>query len=139
MKETNLTRYGTPIARILLSIIFVMAVFGKIMDPASSQSYMEAYGLPMVFILFILAVIVEIIGSLSVILGYKAKMGAWMLVVFLAITTLVFHTDLADTIQMQMFLKNLAIIGGLLLVAIYGAGPMSIDARKTKSVEQEQT
>lgn len=138
MQETTFMRYGTPVARILLSAIFIMAGVMKLMEPAMNQEYIAAYGIPMVFFAFVVAVVLEIGGGLSVLLGYKAKMGAWALIIFTLATTFIFHMNFVDPIQMQMFLKNLTITGGLLLVAIYGAGPMSIDARKTKNTEPEQ-
>ena len=88
----------------------------------------------MVTLFLIGAVVLEIGGSLSVIAGFKARWGALALIVFTIPTTLIFHAYWAvDPAQMQiqqiMFMKNLAMVGGLLIVMAFGAGPLSVDAR----------
>jgi len=123
------------IARILLCLIFLKSGIGKIMDPAGTQQYMSAYGMPLTGLFLLGAIVLEILGSISVLLGYKARWGAIALVIFLVPTTLIFHTKFTDPMQMVMFMKNLAILGGLLMVAYFGPGPMSFDA-KTKSLEK---
>ena len=86
--------------------------------------------------LFLLgAIVFEVGGGLSVILGYRARWGALALIVFTVPATLIFHNFWAlegmdQQINMIMFMKNLSMIGGLSLVAAYGAGPVSLDARK---------
>jgi putative oxidoreductase len=118
------------IARILLSAIFIQSGLGKIMDPSGTQQYMAAYGMPLTGLFLIGAIFCEIFGSLSILLGFKARLGASLLVIFMIPTTLIFHTKLTDQVQMIMFMKNLAIIGGLLMVAYFGPGPISFDAKK---------
>jgi putative oxidoreductase len=118
------------IARILLSAIFIQSGVGKIMDPSGTQQYMAAYGMPLTGLFLIGAIFCEIFGSLSILLGFKARLGATLLVIFMIPTTLIFHTKLSDQVQMIMFMKNLAIIGGLLMVAYFGSGPISLDAKK---------
>lgn len=118
------------IARILLSAIFIQSGLGKIMDPSGTQQYMAAYGMPLTSLFLIGAIFCEIFGSLSILLGFKARLGASLLVIFMIPTTLIFHTKLSDQVQMIMFMKNLAIIGGLLMVAYFGPGPISLDAKK---------
>jgi putative oxidoreductase len=71
---------------------------------------------------------VELAGAISLMLGYRAKAGGWLLFLFLIPTTLIFHTNFADPNQMIHFLKNVAMMGGLLYVARYGAGRYSMDA-----------
>lgn len=117
------------IARILLSLIFFKSGIGKISDPAGTMQYMSAYGMPLVGLFLVGAIFCEIFGSLSILLGFKARLGAILLVIFLIPTTLIFHTNLADQMQMAMFLKNSAIIGGLLMIAYFGAGPISLDRK----------
>ncbi|MCJ7497089.1 MAG: DoxX family protein [candidate division Zixibacteria bacterium] len=118
------------IARILLCAIFIQSGVGKIMDPSGTQQYMAAYGMPLTGLFLIGAIFCEIFGSLSILLGFKARLGATLLVIFMIPTTLIFHTKLSDQVQMIMFMKNLAIIGGLLMVAYFGSGPISLDAKK---------
>ncbi len=117
------------IARILLCLVFLKAGIGKIMDPAGTMQYMSAHGMPLVGLFLVGAIVFEIFGSLSVLLGFKARIGAALLALFLVPTTLIFHTDFANQMQMAMFLKNLAIIGGLLMIAYFGPGPLSLDQK----------
>lgn len=114
-------------ARILISTIFIMAAINKSMDLLGSEQYMAAYGIPAAGVLLVLSIIVEIFGGLSILLGFKAKWGAIALFLFLIPTTLIFHTEITDQIQSIMLLKNLAIMGGLLMVANYGSGAYSLD------------
>jgi putative oxidoreductase len=77
-------------------------------------------------------------GGLSILLGYRAKIGAWLIIMFLAPVTLMMHkfwgvTDPAMTqIQEVMFMKNLALLGGALLISQFGAGPLSLDSRRSR-------
>ncbi|WP_455369480.1 DoxX family protein [[Eubacterium] cellulosolvens] len=114
-------------ARILISTIFIMAAVNKSMDLLGSEQYMAAYGIPAPGVLLVLSIIVEFFGGLSILLGFKAKWGAIALFIFLIPTTLIFHTEVTDQIQSIMLLKNLAMMGGLLMVANYGSGPYSLD------------
>ena len=115
------------IARILLSALFIWSAFNKIMNPAGTQQYMTANGLPLVGLLYLATVAVELGGGLSVLLGYKVRWGAIALAIFLIPATLIFHTNFADRMQQIMFMKNLAILGGLLMIIQYGAGRISLD------------
>ncbi len=123
-------RYLPLLSRILICIIFLMAGFGKIMDPQGTMKYMVAMGMPFTGFFLVCAIIVEIGGGLSILLGYKAKWGARALLLFLIPVTLIFHHNFADKMQMILFLKNLAIIGGLLQIAMHGAGALSLDSRE---------
>jgi putative oxidoreductase len=115
------------VSRILLSAIFIWSGINKMLDPAGTQQYMTAKGLPLVGLLYLATVAVEVGGGLSVLLGYKARYGAIALALFLIPATLVFHTNFADQMQQIAFMKNLAIFGGLLMIVQYGAGRISLD------------
>ncbi len=129
-------RYIPLVARAFLSAIFLKSAFDKIADPAGTQQYMAANGMPLTGLFLVAAIIVELVGGLSVLLGYKAKWGAIALILFLIPATIIFHTNFADRIQVIQFMKNLAIMGGLLMVYDFGSGPVSLDARtKSKSFE----
>ncbi len=119
-------------ARILLAAIFLMSGLGKIMEPTGTLQYMAAYGMPLTGLFLVGAIGLQVVGGISLLLGYKARWGSILLVVFLLPATLIFHTKFSDQIQMIMFMKNLAILGGLLMVAYFGPGPLSLNAR-TKS------
>lgn len=115
------------IGRILLSAIFINAGYGKITGSEGTIGYMTSYGLPLPEIMLIAAIIVEIGGGLMVLMGLWARFGAGLLFLFMIPTTFIFHTDFADPMQMTMFMKNLAIMGGLLIVAYFGPGPIAFD------------
>lgn len=115
------------IGRILISAIFLISGYMKISNFAGVQHYMEAYGMPWPGFFLICAMILEFTGGLSVLLGYKARWGAIALIVFLIPTTIIFHTKFSEQLQMIMFMKNLGIIGGLLMVTNFGPGYISVD------------
>ncbi|MFQ5751425.1 MAG: DoxX family protein [bacterium] len=127
-------KYATLLSRLLISMIFIMSGLGKIFDPASSMGYMKSVGMPAVGFFLIMAVILEVAGGISVLIGYKAKWGAMALIVFLIPVTLIFHTNFSNQIQMIMFMKNLAILGALIGLAINGPGAMSLDTREAAPV-----
>ena len=122
-------RYLPLLGRILLGLIFVMSGANKITGFDGTQQYMAAQGMPATAFFLTGAIAVEILGGLSVILGYRGRLGAAALILFLIPATLIFHTDFSDQTQMIMFLKNLSIMGGLLLVTAYGTGPLSLSAQ----------
>ncbi|MCK5627142.1 DoxX family protein, partial [Candidatus Bathyarchaeota archaeon] len=114
-------------ARILISTIFIIAAINKAMNPSGTENYIAAAGIPAAGVLSVLVIMIEIFGGLSILLGFKAKWGAIALFMFLIPVTLIFHTEFTDQIQSIMLLKNLAMMGGLLMVANYGSGPYSLD------------
>jgi putative oxidoreductase len=132
MSET-IARWAGLVGRILLSQIFILAAISKIADPAAAKHYMESAGMPAASLLLVGAIVCELTGGLSVLLGFQSRWGALLLIVFLVPTTLIFHHfwDLADAarnIQKTNFMKNLAILGGLTLVSVCGSVGVSVDA-----------
>jgi putative oxidoreductase len=117
------------IGRLLLATIFLMSGLHKIADPAGTQQFMSAMGMPATGLFLIGAIAFELAGAVSLILGYWTRVGAALLIVFMIPATLIFHTNFADQVQFIMFLKNLAMTGGLLYVLALGAGPLSLDGR----------
>jgi len=118
------------VGRILLSLIFVMSGFGKLAAPAGTIGYISSVGLPLPEVAYALAVLAEVGLGLALLVGYKARLAAAGLAVFTLAAALAFHNNFADQIQMIMFMKNITIIGGLLLVVAHGAGGLSVDNRK---------
>jgi putative oxidoreductase len=104
------------IARVLLCLVFLNAVLGKLMGFGAVAGVIAAKGLPLAPLLLVAAMALMAVGSALVISGWKARLGAVLLLLFLVPTTLIFHSDVADTMQRIQLLKNLAIMGGLLLV-----------------------
>jgi putative oxidoreductase len=121
--------------RFFLSLIFLLSGLGKIADWQGTAGYMASKGMPLVPFFLLGAIVLEVAGGLSLLLGYKARWGALLLLIFLIPATLIFHNFWAlegqeRQLQMIMFLKNLAILGGILLVASWGSGPYSLDEKR---------
>ncbi|MEL6398319.1 MAG: DoxX family protein [Cyanobacteria bacterium J06607_6] len=127
-----LQKYIPLLARTAIAVIFLNSSIGKMSDFAGLQQQIAGAGLPLAALVAIFTIAFQLLGSLSLIVGFKARIGAGLLLAFLIPATLVFHNPIADPTQMTQFLKNLAIIGGLLMVTAYGSGPVSLD-RQTDS------
>jgi putative oxidoreductase len=120
------------VGRVLLAAIFVMSGLGKVAAPAASLAYMKAAGLPFAPLGLAVAALIELGGGVALILGYRTRVAATILAVFALITALVFHSAFADQNQFIHFFKNVAMAGGLLQVAAFGGGRLSLDARNSK-------
>lgn len=121
--------------RILFSLIFLSGGLNHLMNSSQTSAYAASSGVPAATAMVIISGIIALLGALSIILGYKAKTGAWLIVLFLVPVTFTMHkfwtvTDpMMSQMQMAMFMKNIALIGGALLISYFGAGPVSLDAR----------
>ena len=129
--ESN-SKHTILIGRILLSLIFLISAAGKLFNFTGTAGMMSAKGFPVASLFLIGALAFELLGGLSVLTGYKARLGAAALIVFLIPVTLIFHNfwayqGMEQQMQAAMFLKNLAIAGGLALVIAFGSGPLSVD------------
>lgn len=127
-----LERFGPLLGRILLGLIFVISGFGKITGFEGAAGYIASKGLPVPQLLAIGAIIVELGGGILLIVGWKARWAAAALLVFTGLAALLFHNYWAvppEQAQNQMihFMKNVSIMGGMLYVAVYGAGPVSLE------------
>ena len=112
-------------ARIFISILFFLNGIFKIMNYDGAISWTESYGIPGVLI--IPAIILEILGPILIILGYKTKITASILGVFCLATAIIFHNDFNNQMQLTSFLKNIAIAGGFLFLVINGSKKFSLD------------
>jgi putative oxidoreductase len=131
MSPTHTVRNIAELAgRSLLAVLFLLSGFGKIGAYAATTTYMSAVGVPGVLLPVVIAT--EVFGAIAIILGWQARVTALFLAGYALLTALVFHTKFADQIQMIMFLKNVSIAGGFLLLVVHGAGPLSLDHRLTK-------
>lgn len=122
------------IGRILMGALFLVAGLRKSMAIAGTAAYMAKNGVPMADVLVYGAVALEILGGLALILGWKTKPVAWILGIFVLVITPIFHAFWTFPPeqyvgQLNHFLKNLAIVGGLAYIAAFGAGAMSADKR----------
>jgi putative oxidoreductase len=105
------------IARVLLCLVFLHAVIGKLTGFAGVAGMIAGRGIPLAPVLLAAAVVLMVVGSVLVISGIRARLGAILLLLFLVPTTLLFHADVADPQERIQLLKNLSIMGGLLLLA----------------------
>lgn len=127
------TRYLVPVGRALFAAIFLIAAPGHFTQ--QTIGYAAQQGVPMAQVLVPITGLLTLVGGLSVLLGYKAKLGAWALAVFLVPVTVMMHNfwavqdPMMAQMQQVMFLKNVSMLGGALLIAYFGAGPLSLDAR----------
>ncbi len=115
-------------ARVLLAVLFVLAGYGKIAGYDGTMGYMASQGVPGMLLPLVIAL--ELGGGLLLVVGFQTRWVALALALFTVAASLIFH--IGDG-QMTMFLKNMAITGGLLLVYVHGAGPLSLDERRALS------
>lgn len=116
------------LGRMMLALIFILAGVGKIIDPAGTSQYMEMMGVPAV--LLWPTVFLEVVGGIALAVGYKTALAAFALALFSIAAAVLFHTNFGDKIQMILFLKNIAMAGGLLLLAVGGTTAYSFDSKK---------
>jgi len=135
---SNTSESIVPLAgRLLISTIFIFSGLNKLGAHAAMAGFAASKGLPAAGLAIWLAAAVEILGGLAILLGFHARIGAWVLFLFLIPTSVVFHNFWAMQGMEKMdnqghFFKNVAIMGGLLFVATFGAGAYSIDAARLK-------
>ncbi len=115
------------VARILISALFLLNGIFKISNYDGTVGWMEGFGIP--GILLIPTIILEIVGPILIILGYKAKIAAGFLSLFCIATAVIFHNDFSDQMQLGSFLKNIALAGGFLFIFINGTKDFSLDKK----------
>jgi len=116
---------GILVARILMPILFISAGWGKITGYAGTQQYMEAMGVPGA--LLPLTILLEFGGGLAILFGLLTRTTALITAIFTVLTAILFHSNFAEGMNSLMFMKNLTIAGGYLLLALTGPGAISID------------
>lgn len=124
--------WGSLVGRVLMAVIFLMAGFGKLTAFQGTAGYIASQGLPLPQLAAAGTIVLELGGGLMLALGWKARWAAVALLVFTALASVIFHafwSATPDQAQGQLihFQKNLAIMGGLLYVALHGSGPFSLD------------
>ena len=122
-------------ARILLALMFILAGFSKFAALAGTAGYIASKGLPMPSVLAFATATLEVVGGLALAVGFQARWAALALALFTLLASVLFHNFWAVPaeqvmVQQLMFMKNLAVAGGLLFVFSLGAGPASFDARR---------
>lgn len=127
-------KYSVALGRLFYSLIFLMAAPGHF--SAGTIGYAQSQGVPLASLAVPLSGVLALLGGLSILLGFKARWGAGLLILFLVPVTFMMHAfwKIDDPMQAQMqqimFMKNIALIGTALIFAHFGAGPVSIDARR---------
>ena len=116
-------------SRILLALLFLISGYGKITHVAGTVGYLGKVGLPMPDVLVWGVIAIELLGGLLIVLGWQTRVVAWIMALFTLGTALIGHKFWVDPSQTTQFLKNLAIMGGFLLLAANGPGRASIDRR----------
>lgn len=132
--DKTLQRIVPLAGRFLLSFIFIFSGYGKITGFAGTAAYMASKGMPMVPLFLVGAILVEFVGGILLLVGYRTRLVAALFFLFLIPTTLIFHNFWAAdpaSAQSQLinFMKNMAIMGGMLYVMAFGAGAYSLDNR----------
>lgn len=127
-----INKFGPLVGRILIAIIFLVSGIGKIGGFAGTAGYMASKGLPMAEVLLVITIIIEIGAAALLILGFKARLGATLLFLWMIPVTFIFHNFWAmpaveQQLQTIMFMKNLAIMGGLLFIMAHGSGKYSLN------------
>jgi len=124
------------LGRFFFALIFLMA--GANHFSSQTIAFAASQGVPLASIAVPLSGVLSIAGGLSILLGYRAKLGAWLIVLFLVPVTVMMHKfwlvqdPMMAQIQMILFMKNVAMLGGALLISQLGAGPFSLDARRSR-------
>ncbi|MDP1549157.1 MAG: DoxX family protein [Nitrosomonas sp.] len=119
------------VARLFLGQIFLLSGIFKISGYEGTQGYMDAMGVP--GMLLPLVILLEAGGGLAIIAGWQTKLASIALAAFTVVAAVIFHNNFSDQMQVIMFMKNIAIAGGLILLAIHGAGGYSLDSRRNVS------
>ena len=132
--QSTINKFGPLVGRILLGLIFLLSGLGKIGGFAGTAGWMTSKGLPMAEVLLAITIVIEVGASVMIISGFKARLGAAALFLWMIPVTFVFHNFWSmpaaeQQIQMIMFMKNLGLMGGMLYIMAFGSGPMSLDKK----------
>jgi putative oxidoreductase len=120
------------LGRVAMSVIFILSGWGKLLAPTATQAMLANHHLPIVQLGWMLAVVVELGGGLVILFGLLTRPVGLVLAIWCIATALIAHTNFADRNQEINFLKNLAMAGGFLYVAAFGAGAWSLDAWRSR-------
>lgn len=130
-RTSDVSSAAALIGRLFLAAIFLMSGAGKVAAPGVTIGYISSAGLPFPQLAFAAAALVELVGGLALILGYRTRIAAAALALFSLMAALAFHSALSDQNQLIHFFKNIAMAGGLLQIVAFGGGRLSLDARSS--------
>jgi putative oxidoreductase len=125
----HLHTFSPLIGRMFISLIFIVAGYGKITAYSGTVGYMESMGIPR--ILLPLVILTELGGGLAILLGFQTRLVAFLMAGFCVLSALIFHFDLSDQMQSVMFMKNIAIAGGFLFLVANGPGAYALDNKRS--------
>src|ERR1700744_2964618 len=120
------------VGRCLMAVMFLLSGFGKVVAPAATITWIKSTGLPMPEAAYFASIVIELGGGLLLILGWQIRILGGILSVFAIATAFIFHRNIADQNQLFHFLKNIAVMGGLFQLMAFGAGNISLDARRAR-------
>ena len=126
----NLKPYLAPLGRLLMSSLFLWSGIHKLRNPGGTAQYFANAHIPAPDVLVWVAIVIEVVGGLAILLGFKTRWAAAVLAIFCLVTAFAVHLPAGDAGNMINFYKNLVMAGGFLYVVAYGAGGMSIDGEK---------
>ena len=119
-------------ARVCLSLVFFKAGISHLTGFSGFVELISGQGLPLATVLAAGTVFFQLLGAISLLIGYKTKIGSTLLIIFLIPASLLFHNPIADPSQINDFLKNVGLIGGLLMTIYAGAGALSVDGKNDR-------
>jgi putative oxidoreductase len=128
-------KFGPLLGRILIALLFIPAGINKITGFGGTVGYIASKGLPLPQVAAAGTIVVEVVVGLALLVGFKARYAALILAAFTIAASVIFHNfwavpEAQKMMQQLMFTKNFAIVGGLLFIAAFGAGPLSVDNRR---------
>lgn len=127
--NSGLNSIAVLIGRVFISILFILAGWAKLTAISGTAGYFGSLGLPMPTVTAVLVGLIEFLGGIAILVGFQTRIAAVIVALFTIGATLVAHMDFSDGLNVMMTQKNLAIAGGLLALAAYGAGSYSVDAK----------
>jgi putative oxidoreductase len=125
-QQVDMRDAGALAGRVLLTLIFIWSGYDKLIAPTGTTAFFAKAGLPLPYVAWLVAVVIELGGGLALLLGIQARLMGWVLAVWCVVTALVAHTNFADHNMEIHFMKNIAMAGGFLYVAMFGAGRYTI-------------
>ena len=128
MRDAYLGAFG----RFFLAFLFLASGLSKLGTSEATIGYIASVGVPFANLAYFITIIVEVGGGILLIVGYQSRIAALVLALFTLATAILFHSNFADQNQMIHFMKNLAVMGGLLQITTAGAGKLSLDARRAQ-------
>jgi len=128
-----INQWGPLAGRILISLIFIMSGLGKVFQFDGQVAYAASQGVPLASLAIIISIIAELAAAAMIVFGYKARLGAFILLLWMIPVSLMMHAfwniedPMAQQMNMIMFMKNLSMMGAMLLIMSFGPGPKSIN------------